>query len=161
MTARILSIVLTVVVAAAAMTLSFAALSDLAAANLADPGLAPLFPILVDGTIIAATVSTVTLTRKWFSWLTLIGAAAVSIAGNAIHAYPHGGIAVAIAVVPPVALLALTQILIEHRREHTVMYRGEDVSEVRPPKPEWTRLRDAVATPDLTAGWPGSPKTSA
>ena len=86
------------------------------------PGqLAWLWPMIVDGTILQATMAVVALaghqdqerSRRYF-WIVLSSSAAVSVGANALHAVIPGSmplspwLAAAIAVVAPVSLLATT-----------------------------------------------------
>ncbi|MBC9943173.1 DUF2637 domain-containing protein [Leucobacter sp. cx-328] len=118
----------TVLLAAAAFVLSFTALHDLAARSGIDRDLAWLWPLIVDGIIVVATVAVFTLagTRViWYPWLLLILGAGVSVAANAVHALVaadpevSGLLAGSVASVPPIVLVAsthLTAILIRHSR---------------------------------------------
>lgn len=118
----------TVLLAAAAFVLSFTALHDLAARSGIDRDLAWLWPLIVDGIIVVATVAVFTLagTRViWYPWLLLILGAGVSVAANAVHALVAADpgvpplLAASVASVPPIVLVAsthLTAILIRHSR---------------------------------------------
>ena len=118
----------TVLLAAAAFVLSFTALHDLAARSGIDRDLAWLWPLIVDGIIVVATVAVFTLagTRViWYPWMLLILGSGVSVAANAVHALvaadPEvpGLLAGSVASVPPIVLVAsthLTAILIRHSR---------------------------------------------
>jgi hypothetical protein len=118
---RVAAVLITVGIGAASFVLSFAALRDLAA-RAAIPGrLAWLWPMIVDGTILQATMAVVALaghrdqerSRRYF-WIVLSSSAAVSVGANALHAAIPGSVplspwlAAAIAVVAPVSLLATT-----------------------------------------------------
>ncbi|UVK59859.1 membrane protein [Gordonia phage Aleemily] len=139
---RWVAIAVTIGVALGAFTLSFASLADLAAAHGVPSHLAWIFPLIVDGTTIAGTVSTVSLARNRFAWLTLVGAALVSVAGNALHGAAFGPVGIAIAVVPPIALLALTQLTVKHTRETAP-----------PARPPYLNLREALTEADLAQAW--------
>lgn len=127
----------TVLLAAAAFILSFTALRDLAERSGIESGLSWLWPLIVDGIIIVATISVFALagTRVvWYPWLLLILGSGVSVAANAIHAIVAAApdvpdvLAAAVASVPPVVLVAsthLTAILIRHSR--TVLTRTPEV----------------------------------
>ena len=118
----------TVLLAAAAFVLSFSALHDLAARSGIDRDLAWLWPLIVDGIIVVATVAVFALagTRVvWFPWLLLILGAGVSVAANAVHALVAADpgvpplLAASVASVPPIVLVAsthLTAILIRYSR---------------------------------------------
>lgn len=111
----------TVAIAAGAFVLSFAALRDLAVQAGQPQELAWIWPVIVDGAILQATISVVALaprvgaqTAHRFFWAVLTVAASVSVAGNALHAAVSTGrtlaplIAAGVATVAPVSLLAAT-----------------------------------------------------
>jgi hypothetical protein len=118
---RIAAVLITVGIGAASFVLSFAALRDLAARAGISERLAWLWPLIVDGTILQATMAVVALaghrdqdrSRRYF-WIVLSSSAAVSVGANALHAVISGSaplspwLAAAIAVVAPVSLLAST-----------------------------------------------------
>jgi hypothetical protein len=118
---RMAAVLITVGIGAASFVLSFAALRDLAARAGISERLAWLWPLIVDGTILQATMAVVTLaghrdqdrSRRYF-WIVLSSSAAVSVGANALHALIAGSgplspwLAAAIAVVAPVGLLAST-----------------------------------------------------
>lgn len=115
------SIASTVMLAAGAFTLSFVALTDLAITGGVHRPLAWMWPLIVDGLVVVATVAVVTLgdrRKRWYPWLLLTGGASVSVAANAYHAtMPNGatmppGMAAAVASVPPVLLLAVTHLTV-------------------------------------------------
>ncbi|AWZ25616.1 excisionase [Rhodococcus pyridinivorans] len=106
---------------AAALALSYTALADLAGLG---QWQAAVWPLLVDGLIVAATRVVVTLddgAARRYAWTLLWSAVVVSIAGNAAHLLlpsgpVHPGVATVVAVVPPVAALALTHLAIVRAR---------------------------------------------
>lgn len=106
--------------------MSFTALSDLAARNGIAEGQAPALPLIVDGLTIVSTISAYashTRRGRVYAWALLILGTAVSVAGNAAHAYGHGPIAVAIAVIPPLVQLFsihLTMSLLSQERHQSV-----------------------------------------
>jgi hypothetical protein len=118
---RVAAVGITVGIGAASFVLSFAALRDLAARAGIPGQLAWLWPMIVDGTILQATMAVVALaghrdqerSRRYF-WIVLSSSAAVSVGANALHAVIPGSVplspwlAAAIAVVAPVSLLAAT-----------------------------------------------------
>jgi len=117
----------TVGLATGAFWLSFRALSDLAQrAGVATPW---VWPLIVDGLIVVATIAAVAMTGRrgtWYPWLLLIGGAVVSVAANAYHAtMPPDTVmpppmAAVVASVPPVVLVAITHLtvlLTRHRRD--------------------------------------------
>lgn len=120
----------TVALAIGAFTLSFTALSALAVTARIREHLSWIWPLLVDGLMVDATVAVVVLKgrrEQWYAWLLLIGGAVVSIAANAYHAtMPAGaamppGLAAAVSSVPPVVLLAATHltVILTRRPENT------------------------------------------
>lgn len=98
--------------------------TSLAARSAWHARLAWLWPVIVDGTIVLATMAIVALAgdrahrgeRRYF-WTVLCAAAVVSVSGNAVHALiPSSAplvpwLSAVIACVPPVALLATTHTL--------------------------------------------------
>jgi uncharacterized protein DUF2637 len=123
---RRLAVWLTVGIAAVSFVLSFTSLRELAAMS-AWPGWQSwLWPLVIDGTIVLATLGIVALApyrnqfwNRLFLWAVLAAAALVSVGGNALHAWlatehlapwMRAGSA-GLACVPPVALLATTHIL--------------------------------------------------
>ncbi|WP_319448286.1 MULTISPECIES: DUF2637 domain-containing protein [unclassified Mycobacterium] len=118
---RAAAVLITVGIGAASFVLSFAALRDLAARAGISERLAWLWPLIVDGTILQATMAVVALagrrdqdrSRRYF-WIVLASSAAVSVGANALHAVIPGSaplspwLAAGIAVVAPVSLLAST-----------------------------------------------------
>lgn len=122
------AVILSLIVVAASFTLSFNALSELAAMSGAVPQrLTPLLPVVVDTFILQATLCALLSTRRGdaagrryhFAMLAIF--AATSVAGNAAHAFlvadrgvTHGLLSVAIAIVAPCALLASVHGLVTH-----------------------------------------------
>ena len=115
------AVVITTVIGIASFVLSFAALWDLATMAGVPRSLSWLWPVIVDGTILQATISVIALaqfedqrTGRRFFWGVLITAALVSIGANAMHAFIsdagtlHPALSAAIATVAPVSLLAAT-----------------------------------------------------
>ncbi|MFI5501764.1 DUF2637 domain-containing protein [Nocardia asteroides] len=111
--ARWSAVVIVIAIGAAAFVLSFAALRDLAVRAHTPEGLAWLFPVIVDGTIIQATIAVLALAdsaERTFFTRVLIAGATVSIGGNVAHAVVsgHGILAAILAVIAPAALLVDT-----------------------------------------------------
>jgi hypothetical protein len=118
--ARSVAVVVTVVIAVVAFTLSFSTLSALARS--AGYGhLAWLWPVCVDGSIVQSTIAILSLAsfpsqyrNRLFLWGVLAVSAGVSISGNILYAVlvAHeqlpAAVAAVIATVPPAALLAST-----------------------------------------------------
>ncbi|WP_236722513.1 helix-turn-helix domain-containing protein [Prescottella equi] len=75
-----------------------------------------LWPAIVDGVVLAATVAVVAGASR-YAWLLLVVGALVSVGGNVLHAaLPDGALPVwlkaAVAAVPPVALLATAHLVV-------------------------------------------------
>ncbi|MEU1550918.1 DUF2637 domain-containing protein [Nocardia sp. NPDC005745] len=127
--ARWSAAVISIAVAAAAFRLSFTTLRDLGVLARIPADDAWLFPLIVDGTILLATAGVLASDeksdRRFFVWVLGIGAA-VSVAGNSIHAvasgHPLPGWAAAlVAAVAPISLLADTHgLALLFRRVHRV-----------------------------------------
>ncbi|WP_433681208.1 DUF2637 domain-containing protein [Nocardia sp. CA-119907] len=123
-------------VGAAAFRLSFATLRDLAVLAHIPAKDAWLFPVIVDGTIVLATLGAVVLAkspeRRWFTWVLMVGAA-VSVVGNSLHAVAAGRelpwwASALVAAVAPISLLVDTHGLV-------VLFRAaqrQSVPEVEP-----------------------------
>jgi Protein of unknown function (DUF2637) len=118
---RAAAVVITAAIGAGSFVLSFSALRDLAARAGVPRDLAWLWPLIVDGAILQATMAVVALaafagqrgSRRFF-WTVLACAAVVSVGSNALHAVlPRSAalppwLAALIAMVAPVSLLAAT-----------------------------------------------------
>ncbi len=115
------AVVITAVIGIASFVLSFAALWELATMAGVPRNLSWLWPVIVDGTILQATISVIALAQfddqrsgRRFFWTVLVIAALVSIGANAMHAFIseagtlHPALSAAIATVAPVSLLAAT-----------------------------------------------------
>ena len=136
--ARWSAVLVLIGIGAAAFVLSFAALQDLAIMGGTPRGLAWLFPVIVDGTIIQATMAVIALPpksaeHKWFSWI-LVGGAAVSVSSNSVHAYltGHSWGGALLAAIPPLALLIDTHGLVLLRRAAQRDSAPADVVETAP-----------------------------
>jgi hypothetical protein len=107
-----------------AFTLSFDALRELATVAGLNRSIAWLWPVIVDGFILLATAAAVALRDRgprvtWYPWATLIVFAAISVAGNALHASSHADraavsvtVASIVSAVPAVALLLASHLLV-------------------------------------------------
>ncbi|MGJ3402928.1 DUF2637 domain-containing protein [Glutamicibacter sp. Je.9.36] len=116
----------TVLIAIGAFVLSFAALTDLAERSGISPRLAWIWPIIIDGMIVAATVAIVALNgfhRKAmiYPWSLLFFGAIVSTAANSTHAILtvdsiENGVpplvSALVAAMPPIVLLAITHLTV-------------------------------------------------
>jgi DNA-binding CsgD family transcriptional regulator len=106
--------VLVLALATGAFVLSYDALRDLAGSNGVDPGLTWIFPLIVDGFIIVASLSVLRngLLREGgkLAWALVVGFVTLSIVFNVIHA-PSDLTARVIASVPPLALFLSFELL--------------------------------------------------
>ena len=130
--AMVTAVIGTVFIAAGAFWLSFTSLSDLARRSGLDPAQAWVWPLIVDGIIVVATVAAVALARSrvaWYPWALLIAGAAISVTANAIHAIVAEGtdvplvLAASVSAVPPLVLLSithLTSVLMRHEVGRTI-----------------------------------------
>lgn len=115
-----ISVVGTGMLALGGFTLSFAALRDLAVKVGMPADLAWLWPLLIDGMIVEATLAVVALSQRgsrravWYAWFLLAVGALVSVGSNGAHAVitGHGWAGAAAASVPPVVLLATTHLTV-------------------------------------------------
>lgn len=137
---------LTVGIATVSFVLSFTSLRNLAAVSAWAGWPSWLWPLIIDGTIILATLGIVSLApyrdQVWnriFLWVVLSAAALVSVGGNALHAWLATGHLIVwmrwgsagLACVPPVALLSTSHIL-------AILWRFNPT----PPPDLTSRLRD-------------------
>lgn len=117
--ARRAAVLITGGIALVSFVLSFTGLRDLAARSGIPHSLAWLWPLVVDGTILQATVAIIALAAyaeharaRRFFWLTLTTAALASVGGNIAHAVIAGPVppvlAALVAASAPVSLLAAT-----------------------------------------------------
>lgn len=109
----------TVLIGGGAFWLSFVALADLAVRSGITRNQAWIWPLLVDGLIVVATVAVVALDghrAAWYPWVLLIAGALMSVSANAAHALVAayasvpGLLAAIVAAVPPLVLLASTHL---------------------------------------------------
>ena len=125
----------TVAIGVGAFWLSFIALADLATRSGIAGGQSWVWPLLVDGLIVVATIAVVALdghARTGYPWTLLVTGAGISVVANATHALVAADptvprlLAAAVASVPPLVLVAsthLTVVLIRsahHRHSATV-----------------------------------------
>lgn len=116
----------TVFIALGAFWLSFTSLSDLARRCGIGADRAWVWPLLVDGVIVIATVSVVALTGTGqprraarYPWTLLLAGAGVSVLANASHAVVAADarvpaiLAALVAAVPPVVLVATTHLTVQ------------------------------------------------
>jgi hypothetical protein len=123
----VLAVTGTTLLALGAFWLSFTTLRDLALLSGIPEGQAWMWPLIVDGVILEATISVVALrdsarTARRFAWLLLGAGAGVSVAANITHAVVAADtrvpalIAALVASVPPLVLLATTHLTVELTR---------------------------------------------
>ncbi|MFD6463853.1 DUF2637 domain-containing protein [Streptomyces roseolus] len=114
--ARVFAVLTIIVVGVAAFVLSFTTLRDLAVLAHIPSEWAWCLPVVIDGTIIQATLGVLVLAaspeRRWFMWVLGVGAV-VSIAGNSLHAVAAGRelpwqVAALVAAIAPISLLVDT-----------------------------------------------------
>lgn len=121
----------TLLLALGAFWLSFTALRDLAALAGIPEEQAWVWPLIVDGVILEATISVVALrnqapSARRFAWLLLAAGAGVSVAANITHAVVAADtrvpalIAALVASIPPLVLLAMTHLTVELLRNADV-----------------------------------------
>ncbi len=126
----VLAVTGTILLALGAFWLSFTTLQDLAVLSGIPAGQAWVWPLIVDGVILEATISVVALRNsapaaRRFAWLLLAAGAGVSVAANVTHANLGSDIrvpaviAAVVASVPPLVLLAMTHLTVELTRNAT------------------------------------------
>lgn len=156
----VIAVVGTFALAGAAFVLSFTALRDLAVLAGVPETQAWLWPLVVDGVILEATVSVVALrnattTARRFAWLLLTSGAAVSVAANITHAVLVADarvpalIAAAVASVPPLTLLAMTHLTVELIRNTEPAHPQPDHDS--PPKPHALPAPASPPAPAITS----------
>jgi hypothetical protein len=105
--------------ALAAFTMSFGALHSLARAHHIAPGLAWLWPLVVDGFIVTASLGVLhaVLERRSaaYPWALVLLFSAVSVAGNLAHGSPDP-VGRLVSAVPPVALVLAFDLLMRELR---------------------------------------------
>ncbi|MEV1130523.1 DUF2637 domain-containing protein [Agromyces sp. NPDC049794] len=161
--AMVTAIIGTVFIAAGAFWLSFTSLSDLARRSGLDPAQAWVWPLIVDGIIVVATVAAVALARSrvaWYPWALLVAGAAISVTANATHAIVAEAtevplvLAASVSAVPPLVLLSithLTSVLMRHDVGRTSAQATE---------PDTAPSIVATATTDFPATASGRPDAS-
>ncbi|MBS3177198.1 MULTISPECIES: DUF2637 domain-containing protein [unclassified Pseudoclavibacter] len=145
-----------VVLAGSSFALSFSALAELAVASGVPEHLAFLWPVIVDGFIVVATLAAFSFSARpgrvqLYPWMALGVFAIVSVAGNALHVQTLAPgvvvvadwIAVTVASVPPVALLIASHLLV-------VMISGRpDAAELASTDPAPSRASEDVDSEQL------------
>lgn len=161
----------TVIIAVGAFILSFAALTDLAERSGIEAHLAWIWPIIVDGMIVAATVAIVALNghsrrAMIYPWTLLFFGAIVSTAANSVHAILtvdaiRSGIppivSALVAAMPPVVLLAITHLTVhmyQKRAEVAELHRQQaelERAELAQAELERAALEEAYRAPEYRA----------
>ncbi|WP_120522406.1 DUF2637 domain-containing protein [Arthrobacter celericrescens] len=161
----------TVVIAIGAFILSFAALTDLAQRSGIEAHLAWIWPIIVDGMIVASTVAIVALNghsrrAMVYPWTLLFFGAIVSTAANSVHAILtvdaiRSGIppivSALVAAMPPVVLLAITHLTVhmyQKRAEAAELHRewaAQEEAEYYEAERERAALEEAYRAPEYRA----------
>ncbi|MDH6679245.1 hypothetical protein M2284_003461 [Rhodococcus sp. LBL1] len=148
-TPTVIAVVAATIICVAAFVLSFTALTDLAARSGITVPL--LWPAIVDGVVLAATVAVVAGGGR-YAWLLLVAGALISVGGNVLHAaLPDGVLPVwlraVVAAVPPVALLATAHLVVVLRgAEHHAT-----PAETADDDVEYTDVRLGDECPSVTA----------
>lgn len=151
----------TFALALGAFLLSFGALQDLARLAGIPGGQAWLWPLIVDGVILQATISVVALrdaatSARRFAWMLLAAGTGVSVAANITHAVltaddrVPGLVAALVASVPPLVLVAMTHLTVELIRNAAP--RHEDPGQEPPPLVVAAQRVPGRTPPALDAG---------
>lgn len=147
-----------------AFWLSATTLTDLARRAGIDPLQAWMWPVIVDGMIVVATVAIVALSRHGrratvYPWALLIAGALVSVTANCMHALVATDsdlppvLSASVAAVPPLVLLAATHLTVQLGHHLTRAALAPDAapsSAVEAPQPELTTgsdTRSAILSP--------------
>ena len=163
------AIAISTVIAIASFVLSFATLWDLATRAGLPRNLSWLWPVIVDGTILQATISVIALApyesqrpARRFFWAVLATSALVSISSNGLHAFITGGsslhpaLAAAIATVAPISLLAATHGLAVLSRARTQSPGRTSTLAVKPVRQRQAGAWEPTAVPeDVKSDQPG------
>jgi hypothetical protein len=148
-------------IGAAAFLLSYDALHSLALASGVRPGLARIWPGVLDGFIVVATLTVVAAKRAsrptWYPWALVVLFSAASVAFNILHALDEalaaaGWVAALVFAMPPVALVLATHLLLQQgvwRRQHAQVATAveEAAAEDGPPPTPGASARLAAAPP--------------
>jgi hypothetical protein len=162
------AVAISTVIAIASFVLSFATLWDLATRAGLPRNLSWLWPVIVDGTILQATISVIALApyesqrpARRFFWAVLATSALVSISSNGLHAFITGGsslhpaLAAAIATVAPISLLAATHGLAMLSRARTQSPRRTMTLTVTPARHGLAGAGESTAVLDVKSDQPG------
>lgn len=147
-------------IAAGAFWLSFTALEDLAVRSGVPASQAWVWPLIVDGLVLVATVAIDGLkSHRWYAWSLLAAGAVLSLTANALHATYTGELPIAVRIlvgsVPALCLLASVHLMFLLSRKPVPSVQVVDVIEQ---PAEVTQLvtvarRDEVEVPDLGASF--------
>ncbi len=128
----------TMVIALLAFILSYSKLTGLAERAGYTPAMAHLWPIIVDGLAVVATMGVMRLqARRWYAWTLLGSATLVSVVAAVASAmYPAGALppvaAAMVSVVPPLCLLVAPHLALQLIREGRTAVAGEAADDVAP-----------------------------
>jgi Protein of unknown function (DUF2637) len=139
-------------IGAAAFLLSYDALHSLALASGVQPGLARIWPGVLDGFIVVATLTVVAAKRAsrptWYPWTLVVLFAAASVAFNILHALGRflaaaRWVGPLVFAMPPLALVLATHLLLQQgawQRQHArhLANTTGTVPAERPPKEDGT-----------------------
>jgi hypothetical protein len=138
------------VLAAAAFTLSYDALHQLALDSRVRPGLAWLWPVVIDGTIVVALLTVLAAkratTRTGYPWVLAGLFSAASVAFNIAHA-PDRPVAQLVFAMAPIALVLTTHLLMQQ-----VVWRHRHAGPARTPASAASATADADPRPAPAAG---------
>ena len=111
-----------VALAAGSFALSYDALHQLAVANQVPRPLAWIWPLIVDGFIIVASLAILHAVQRQltarYPWALLVAFSALSVAFNVLHA-PPSAIARLVAAIPPLTLVLSFELLMRQHRDRT------------------------------------------
>lgn len=164
------ALILTSLIALGAFWLSFTALTDLAVRAGVSPSQAWVWPLIVDGVIVVATVAVIALVGHGravsaYPWALLLAGAAVSVLANVAHAVlisdgsVPAALAGAVAAVPPATLVAsthLSAVLLNRterkprERAHGTVVSVERTAVVSAQEPRGERTRGRAASRPLS-----------
>lgn len=142
-----------------AFIISFDALRTLALACGIRTSLSWMFPLIIDGSVLAFTWATWAFRTRglatWYPWLMLVAFSAFSIAGNSLHAHavPIEGMTLpgwapgVVMSMPPIALLATTHMIVL-AAGRTFDDTPEPAPPVLAPEPEPEPEEEPVVTPE-------------
>ena len=135
--------------AIAGFTMSYDALHSLALAQGVPPALAWLWPLVVDGFIVVASLSVLRAVADGrhaaYPWVLVLAFSSISVAFNVVHAAPTV-VARFVAAIPPAALVLSFELLMRQLRQQL---RGTPMPNLRDTDPQLT-ASVAGAAPRLT-----------